>query len=108
MHASKLIRSTHELKHADYTAGDLRHAFREAIGEYEAWENGEPEPCVELGGRKIRISIVCGLIWNCTDLFPSQYQTQLRDYLPYVEQHRNLSTYARAARALRELVADAR
>jgi len=43
----------------------------EAIPAYIAWEDGTPEPTVELREQQVTISQLCGLLWNCHDILPS-------------------------------------
>ena len=82
--------------------------FLEALEAFLWWEAGEPEPAVELDGKKIPISKVCGMAWNCADIIPSSGWQDLTDTLPWYERdvlkHKPHHTYAVAARTLKHQI----
>ena len=104
MHAQILIRSTYRPSRGGHAPGDVRDAFLEAIDAHQAWQDGEPEPTVDLRDQAVPISRVCGLLWNCSDVLPGVAATQLRDLLTGREGDRRVSPYATAARLLKGLV----
>jgi hypothetical protein len=64
--------SSYSPSRGGHAPGDVRNAFvDEAIPAYIAWEDGEPEPTVELREQQVSISQLCGLLWNCHDILPS-------------------------------------
>lgn len=85
-----------------HAPGDIRAAFLEAIEAYEAWEDGEPEPTVEVRERPMRLSEVCGLLWNCSDTMPGVEERHLEGMLPWPQP--SCATYARAARTLKDAI----
>lgn len=91
-----------------HAPGDIQNAFLEAIEAYEAWEPGEPEPTVEVRERPMKLSDLCGLLWNCSDIMPSLDQRRLEDMMPgrHIGDDRTntLGTYAKAARAMKEAI----
>ncbi|WP_018263350.1 hypothetical protein [Methylobacterium sp. WSM2598] len=109
------MRTQSVLKHSSYTPargghapGDIRDAFLEAIEAFEAWEDDEPEPTVEVRERQMTIREVCGLLWNCSDTMPGLERRQLEALVPYSYRGRDpagsCGSYARAARTLRWMV----
>jgi hypothetical protein len=42
----------------------VRDTFLRAVDAFEAWEDGEPEPTIDL-------TQACGLVWNCADILPN-------------------------------------
>jgi len=103
-----LIHSSYKPATGGHAPGDVRDAFLKAIEAYEAWEDGEPEPAVDLRDQPTRLSVLCGLLWNCSDIMPGLDQRQLEDALPQRhfgdDRTNTCSTYARAARAMREAI----
>jgi hypothetical protein len=51
---------------------DLREAFFDAIDAMDHWEDGEPEPMVELRNDEVLISQVFRLLLTCTDSLASK------------------------------------
>ncbi len=88
-----------------HAPGDVRDAFLEALDAYEAWDDGEPEPTVDLRGRPVSLSTLCGLLWNCSDIMPGSARSQMVDMLPFGITEGHVTTYARAARALKSEMA---
>jgi hypothetical protein len=82
-----------------HAPGHLRDAFVAAVDAFEAWNDGEPEPIVEVGYREtpITISAVFGLLWNCSDIMPGWLCQQIEDLMP----HGRCSTYAQGVRLLK-------
>jgi len=79
----------------------VRRTFLDAIDAFVDWEDGAPEPKVEFEAkfdtRQISISEACGLVWNCTDILPSD----ARSALGYADITLQTSwTYAAAAHAM--------
>jgi hypothetical protein len=104
MNQTSILRYSYFKPHlGGHAPGDLRDAFGEAIDAYEAWEEGEPEPNIEVRGRAMSLRAVCGLLWNCSDIMPSMLMRQMDDLKSYRD-NRHFGSYARAARFLRELV----
>lgn len=102
------------LKHSRYkpaigghAPGDLRDAFGEAVDAYEQWEDGAPEPTVELREQPVPISTVCGLLWNCADQLPGLLANQLRDLYRWPDEPPPSNTYGAAARRLKAMIAEA-
>jgi hypothetical protein len=80
----------------------VRDTFLAALDAYLAWEDGEPEPTVEFQvrfePRPIPISKAAKLVWNCSDILPSNAVATLE--LTGLDQRVGRRTYASAARAL--------
>ncbi len=87
-----------------HAPGDIRRAFCDALDAFREWEDGEPEPTVEVRERNLPISAICGLVWNCSDILSSSdyYTMQLCDD-GNIPQRR---TYAAAARWLKNRIAE--
>ena len=66
-----------------HAPGHIRSAFLDAVWAYQAWEEGEPEPCVDVEIRyephSTPIGRVCGMLWNCTDIIPGLVFDTLAD-----------------------------
>ena len=105
MSKSVLTHSFYKPGRGGHAPGDIRDAFLEAIEAYEAWEDGDPEPCVEVRGRPMRLSEVCGLLWNCSDTMPGIDARHLEGMLRDLEA--SCGSYARAARALKHAIGQA-
>lgn len=82
--------------------GHVRETFLNALDAYAMWEDAEPEPTVEFEvryvPRPVAISKAAKLVWNCTDILPSQAWSTVEgtDLAPLVKR----CTYAAAARAM--------
>lgn len=82
--------------------GHIRAAFLAALEAYSEWNDGEPEPLVELEvnyePQLTAISSVCGLVWNCSDILPSLAMStvEMTDLDDLVKRR----TYASVARAI--------
>jgi hypothetical protein len=89
-----------------HAPGDVRQAFCDALDAFREWEDGDPEPTVEIREKMVPISQACGLLWNCSDILPGSawFTMELCDdgNLP----HRR--TYAAAARWLKNRIAEVR
>ena len=70
-HAVDFNGSFYKPARGGHAPGDLRDAFSASLEAFDLWEDGEPEPTVELRDKQVRISEVCGLLWNCSDTMPS-------------------------------------
>jgi hypothetical protein len=82
--------------------GHIRETFLEAIEVYSNWNGGGPEPTVELQvnyeSRQIPISKAARLVWNCSDILPSDAWRTVEDAdLRELVKRR---TYAAVARAM--------
>ena len=77
---------------------DVRGVFLETLKAVRAWNDGEPEPHVELRGRQVPASAVAGLLWNCSDFLPWSARDDLAAI--GIELHQG-ATYAAAARELK-------
>jgi hypothetical protein len=80
---------------------DRRTAFRDAIGAFVNWNEGEPEPTVDYQGERITISKACGLVWSCKSILPGVDYDHLDGY---TNAHPKLNTYSAAARAMLEAI----
>lgn len=84
-----------------HAPGHIRSAFLDAVEAYAAWNDGEPEPCVDVDvryePRPTPIGRVCGMLWNCSDIIPGDAFDTLEGC--GVDVHRR--TYAACARALK-------
>lgn len=60
-----------------HAPGDLREAFGEALDAFSDWNDGDPEPMVEIREQQVPIGQVFGLLWNCSDILPSIMWNQL-------------------------------
>ena len=54
----------------------LREAMCDAIHDLCHQPLGHPEPKVELDGRQLTMTQLCGLLWACTDQLPG-YEVEL-------------------------------
>ena len=86
-----------------HAPGDLREAFGDAIEAYELWNDGEPEPTVEVREKAVLISAVCGYLWNCGDIMPHMMVDAINDLTPFDPLLRR--TYAAGARKLKSMIA---
>ncbi len=55
----------------EMTSTDLRGAFTDALSAYELWEDGEPEPTIELGHHCLPISAALRVLSDYSDMMPS-------------------------------------
>jgi hypothetical protein len=60
-----------------HAPGEVRDAFGEAVDAYESWKHGEPHPAVAVRGQQLAVALVCGVVWNCSDVMPSLLRSQL-------------------------------
>jgi hypothetical protein len=84
-----------------HAPGDVRDAFAEAVDAYEAWDDGDPEPTVELRDQQFPIRVIFGLLWNCSDILPSSIWETARSV--GVDDDVKSRTYGVLARALKPL-----
>jgi hypothetical protein len=85
--------------------------FRQALEAYLCWQNGEPEPEVNIEtwetgepqNQKFSISEVCGLLWNCKDKMPFRLIEQFERDIEYDEEYPPIS-YDAAARRLKQAI----
>jgi hypothetical protein len=107
---SILISSRYRPARGGHAPGDIRDAFLVALEELRGWAPGTAEPTAEVRERQVPLSVLCGLLWNCTDTLPS---LDGQEVWAFVEQHgagyeagrRASCSYGRAARALRAVFA---
>ncbi|WP_146604441.1 hypothetical protein [Rhodoplanes roseus] len=81
---------------------DLHAGFDDAVQAVLAWDNGQPEPAVEIRGSDISVREICGLLWNCTDFLPAAVCADLNemdDEFPL-----RGASYARGARCLKAII----
>ncbi len=87
-----------------HAPGHIRDMFLEAIEAFARWPNGTPEPTVEFEvhyePRPIPLSRACGIVWNCSDILPSDAFDMMVDC--GLEMKRR--TYAAAARAMAAVI----
>ena len=80
----------------------LREAFGEAVEAYATtWMPGLPEPTGKLDGEYVGLSELCGLLWNCSDLFGQYLQDRLSD-IDQWEPYRGNRTVGAAARWIKD------
>jgi hypothetical protein len=88
--------------HGGHAPHKLRMAFLEAIDNYIATDHGEFPDTIEYRGCNLSVDQICGHLWNCTDIVPLMYCSDLADLVPPVSPVRsNGWSYAQAARVLR-------
>src|SRR5205814_9617176 len=65
----------HGHRKGGHAPGHIREAFCDAVEAFMEWDRSGPEPTVDVEvryePRKMAISKVCGLLWNCSDIMPS-------------------------------------
>jgi len=96
------------LPRSGHFPGHLREAFCNAIEAFMTWDDGEPEPTVDVEfnwePRPMPVSKVCGLLWNCSDILPGHYCS----WLEYADIELRRRTYAAAAREMHRRILIAR
>ena len=65
-----LISSRYKPAAGGHAPGDLRDAFLAAVEDLRSWRPGMPEPVIEVRDQPVPLSVLCGLLWNCTDCLP--------------------------------------
>ena len=95
-----LIKSRYKPARGGHAPSDLREAFEQAVEAYCEWAEGDPEPIVDLRGKDVPISRICGLLWSCIDAAPSD----LRRTMEEIDADFRGFTYATAARSLKALI----
>ena len=88
----------------DPIPGELRDAFREAIGQYGGWRRGEPEPDVSLKMQPLAIGAVCGQVSKFEEPMPAGLWNLLATVTPGGEDLPNDHSYRSAARHLAHLI----
>jgi hypothetical protein len=92
--------SNYRRRNGGHAPGHVRDTFLRAVDAYLAWESGEPEPTVDFEvryeNRPASISRACGIVWNCSDVLPSDAV----DTLDMCGIELSRRTYAAAAREL--------
>src|SRR6476620_2655619 len=88
---------------SELTTTEARTEFVGAVEAYELWEQGEPEPSVEIGGLQIPISRVFRELSTYTDLMPNHVADWVQDFAP--EGKLVAPTYGSAARCFQRLIA---
>jgi hypothetical protein len=99
-----LVGSHYKPGRGGHAPGDLRDAFCAAVDAYQDWDEGEPEPTVEVRDRQLPISQIFGLLWDCKDILPSIVYDQVCAFFRREDEPRR-QTYAAAARAMKYAVA---
>ena len=82
-----------------------RQAFFNAICDVSDWEEGQPEPQVEVNGRALTVSGLCGHLWRCTDLMPNQEINFLGNLAEDMDLTPCGPTFAAGARQLKRIIA---
>ena len=96
---SMLKGSRFEPSRGGHAPGDVRDAFQEAVESWADWEpETKPEPVVDLRDKPTPITAVINLLWNCTDIMPS-------DLCDCADMPAG-STYAQGARQMSRAVQD--
>jgi hypothetical protein len=98
-----MFKVSYKPNNGGHAPGHLRDAFCEAIELYIAWKDG-PEPTVEYRDKRVPLSTICGLVWNCTDVLPSDSCAYLGDINPFAKGPQLGSSYGRAARLLKAAI----
>jgi hypothetical protein len=85
-----------------HAPGHVRDTFGDAVEAFVDWDGTGPEPTIEFEvnykPRQITLSEACGLLWNCTDIMPSEMVSRLE------EVELKSLTYAAGARAMRRWI----
>jgi hypothetical protein len=74
---------------------DLLHDICDQLG---GWEDGQPEPSIEVDGTSTLISAALGQLWHDTDLLPASLRSRVTDFVD--RRPETITTYAAAAHAL--------
>jgi hypothetical protein len=99
--SSALQHSHYKPAKGGHAPGDLRDAFMEAVDAFQDWEDGQPEPTVDLRDMPTPISKIFGLCWNCTDTLPSVVVSQIAWLTePYFDDTKHPGTYASGSRTM--------
>jgi hypothetical protein len=97
----------HGRRKGGHAPGHIRDAFGDAMFAFMDWDRKTPEPTVDVEihhePRKMTISQVCGLVWNCSDILPGRFIDWIAEACG-LERMRN--TYAAAARAIHKAVSE--
>jgi hypothetical protein len=106
--SSILAASRYKPAHGGHAPSDVRDAFLNAIDDLRSWQPGMPEPMAELRERQVPITVLCGLLWNCTDTLPSLAGSEVWSFVEryghgYEAGQRAAVSYGRAARALKAI-----
>lgn len=99
-----LTNSTYSTTRGGHAPGDLRDAFREAFNAFMAWADSEPEPSIHVREHTLSLRGVCGLLWNCSDIIPSSYWSDVQDLLKPWETGPGRQTYGAVARWLKHRI----
>jgi hypothetical protein len=99
----------HGRRKGGHAPGHIRDAFCNAMWAFIDWDRNDPEPTIEVEiryrPRKMTVSQVCGLLWNCSDILPGVLSEQIAEACQVDNMHQ---TYAAAARlVIRELKSSA-
>jgi len=89
-----------------HAPGHIRDAFLEAVGEFLAWPDGEPEPSIVVDldyvPHVLSLRRLCGLLWNCRDILPGSDADALID--GGLDMRRR--TYGAAAQAMHRTITE--
>ena len=87
-----------------HAGGHVRDTACEAFQAWMDWDGKSPEPTVEYEidyvPHSIPISRACGLVWNCTDIVPSDCFDRLQSDLEDVGQTIRSRSYGACAQAI--------
>ena len=103
-----LISSRYKPSAGDHAPGDLRDAFISAVEDLRSWRPGMQEIVIEVREQPVPLSVLCGLLWNCTDCLPGIDGSEVWAFVErcgdgYEAGQRASSSYGRAARALKPI-----
>lgn len=103
---SILISSRYRPARGGHAPNDIRDAILAALEDLRGWAPGAPEPTTEVRERQVPLSVLCGLLWNCTDTLPSSDGAEVWSFVErygdgYEAGRRASWSYGRAARALK-------
>lgn len=103
-----LVSSRYKPAAGGHAPGDLRDAFLAVVEDLRSWRPGAPEPTVEVREQPVPFSVLCGLLWNCTDCLSSLDGSEVWAFVElygggYDAGRRASTSYGRAARALKPI-----
>jgi hypothetical protein len=99
--------SSYSQARGGHALGDVREAFGDAVGAFAAWQDGAPEPSIDVRGQSLTIRQVCGLLWNCSDIAPGMLFDEVCDLVGFGDNPPRRRTYGCCARTLAGLYDEA-
>ncbi len=97
-----LVNSRYQPSLGGHAPGDVRDAFLEAVDAFLEWDEVGDEPTIDVRGKDLTISAVCGLVWNCSDCLPGGTREAL---YAFAGNDQRITSYAIGARLLKDVVA---